>query len=41
MTSREVRGIDQNVNLNRMLWRMAQLMADAKTGRATPEMVAA
>jgi hypothetical protein len=30
MTTREIRGIDQNVSLNRALWTLAQTMADLK-----------
>jgi hypothetical protein len=32
MTTREIRGIDQNLSLNRALWTLAQTMADLKTG---------
>jgi hypothetical protein len=32
MTTREIRGIDQNLSLNRALWTLAETMADLKTG---------
>jgi hypothetical protein len=33
-TTREVKGIDQDVKLNRALWQLAERMAELKTGRA-------
>lgn len=34
VTTREVRGIDQDVKLNRALWQLAERMSELKTGKA-------
>jgi hypothetical protein len=38
MTTREIRGIDQNLSLNRALWTLAETMADLKTENAVRDL---
>lgn len=39
LTTRAVKGIDQNMSLNRALWKLASGMADLKTGKTTNNIV--
>jgi hypothetical protein len=41
VTTREVKGIDQDVKLNRAMWQLAARMANLKTGRETTEQILA